>query len=141
MEGLQQFLVFQPLSIGLGLVTTYVVYFFLKRRRGSQSRDILINRSTVGILFSDFWFDGFFVRKITSLVYTLSLFIFYSVSWDVFFKVFFGYQTIQILRFFIVLVGLMGVRIILETVISLIKISENSTTIRDIVLEMNDKSS
>jgi len=143
MEDLQQFLVIDPQSIGLGFVATVVIYVLLKRRRGRGSRNSLVNQSTIRILFSDFWFDGFFVRKIISLIYTLSLFVFYSVFWDVCFKVFSTNSTtytlgIQGTRFFSVLLGLMGVRVILETIVSLVKISENSSVIRESLLQYQE---
>ena len=143
MEDLQQFLVIDPQSIVLGFLTTVVIYFILKNRRGRGSRNSLINQSTIRILCSDFWFDGFFVRKIISLIYTLSLVVFYSVFWDVCFRVFSEDSTantidLQVARLFTVLFGLMGVRVILETIVSLVKISENSSVIRESLLQYQE---
>lgn len=144
MEDLQQFLVIDPQSIVLGFLTTVVIYFILKNRRGRGSRNSLINQSTIRILFSDFWFDGFFVRKIISLIYTLSLVVFYSVFWDVCFRVFSEDSTtntidLQVTRLFTVLFGLMVVRVILETIVSLVKISENSSIIRESLLRYQER--
>lgn len=123
-----------PLSLVLGVVTTILIYYFVGRNRPTESRflgNLQKTRTTFGILFSDFWFDGFFVRKVVSLIYSLTLILFYSTIWDTFL----GFNSSNgLIRVVLILLFVIGVRVVLESVISLIKISENSSVIKELLI-------
>lgn len=138
----------QESSWVFGLLTTLSVYYFLGITKKSPKRGFK-SHSTLRILLSDIRFDRFFIRKITSFIYFLTLVIFYSTLWEITtFVVMSGveYGFVPDIEDILVGVGIilllvMGVRVILETMVSLVKISENSSMIGELLVKMNESNS
>ena len=97
------------------------------------------------ILMTDFWFDEFFTRKIVSFVYFLTLIIFNSTVTSIVLGFFdkdlyeSGQGTflmgLMFSRFLVTLLLVTGVRIVLELVISNIKMSQNTLMMRNYMID------
>ncbi len=123
----------------MGFITTVIVYIVFKRQRGHKSN--FINYSGIRILLTDFWFDGFLIRKIISITYFFSLVIFNSVIWNeiINYKDTFYYgPLVKVSKILVLIMFLIGVRILLELSVSVIKISENTTVIREYLTSKSD---
>ena len=139
---LQFFQDFLPSGISwvCGFLTTFIIYFLYKRRRRNSSQPF--DYSTIRILFADFWFEGSLLRKLISLTYFVSLVIFNSVIWnDIFNYKEDNYSGEILLRILVMIMFLVGIRILLEISSSLIKISENTSIIREYLTSKSYSSS
>ena len=60
------------ISVLLGFLTSFVIYAFSSSRRAKKE-----NRNFLGVLFTDFWFEGFVTPSLGAIL----LFILYSNFW------------------------------------------------------------
>ena len=122
-----------------GFLTTLLIYVVFKRYKNYKPG--FINYSGIRILLTDFWFDGFLIRKIISVTYFLALVIFNSVIWN---EIINHKETYYLgplgpwVKYLFLIMFLIGVRILLELSVAVIKISENTTVIREYLMNMNE---
>lgn len=132
------FLYIDPVSWGVGTFFTLFIYLLNKIKRGREKG--IKSRSSFMILMTDFWFDEFFTRKIVSFIYFLTLVLFNSTVIDTLIvsKDYYSYgvgSTIIFGRLLSVLLLVTGVRIVLELVISNIKMSQNTLMMRNYMID------
>ena len=132
------FLYIDPVSWGIGTFFTLFIYLLNKNKRVREKG--IRSRSSFMILMTDFWFDEFFTRKIVSFIYFLTLVLFNSTVIDTvtvsrnYYSSGVG-STIIFGRLLSVLLLVTGVRIVLELVISNIKMSQNTLMMRNYMIE------
>ena len=142
-------MIIEPHGWFLGFSFTVLLFYFVKHNR--RHKKGIKSKSSFVILMTDFWFDESFTRKIVSFVYFLALVLFNSTVISSFTN-----SSAQILspaerlgiaffRIFIVIVLLLGVRIILELIVSnnqvVEKVSENNRIIRNYINEIDARRS
>jgi hypothetical protein len=113
-------------SLLLGLLTSFVIYVFSSSRRPKKEK-----RNFLGVLFTDFWFDGFVIPGLG----TILLFILYSIFWGWIYLLIWaaasGYLSITnyFLSFLAGLVIYAATRAMIESVVSIAKIAESTNLI------------
>ena len=124
-------------SLLLGFLTSFVIYEFFSSRRAKKDK-----RNFLGILFTDFWFEGFVTPGLGAIL----LFMLYSVFWGwIYFLIWAtasGY--ISIVAFFLsLLAGLIiyaVLRAITESIVAITKTAESTNTILNHLNKENPKS-
>tara|TARA_Y100000589_G_scaffold91833_1_gene86564 strand:- start:793 stop:1275 length:483 start_codon:yes stop_codon:yes gene_type:complete len=111
------------ISLSVGLITNSILCF----SEESERKKLIKSKNFFSILYKDFWFDEFIILKFASILYFLSVSIYYG------FLIYFAYLLIyqnQIIYLFYILISplyLIIIRTILESTIALIKIAQNTS--------------
>lgn len=125
------------ISVLLGFLTSFVIYAFSSSRRAKKE-----NRNFLGVLFTDFWFEGFVTPSLGAIL----LFILYSNFWGwVYFLIWAtasGY--VSLIAFFLsLLAGLMVyvlTRVMIESIVAITKTAESVNSILDRLTDENSES-